>query len=84
MPWRAGITREEKERFEGEAWIRERLDRLGVGFDQQGENLFALPLVVREEDRRLVCAFLDEDGLCSQYRHHGRDFWSRTCKTFPP
>lgn len=83
MPWRVVITPEERERFEAQAWIRERFEKQGVAFEPMESGASSMPLVVRESDRRLVCAFLDDDELCSQLKHHERDFWSRTCQTFP-
>lgn len=83
MPWRVIITPEERARFEQQDWIRERFDKLGVAFEELPSGSSAMPLVVRESDQRLVCAFLDEDELCSQLKHHDREFWSRTCQTFP-
>lgn len=83
MPWRVIITPEERARFEEQDWIRERFEKLGVAFEALPSGSSAMPLVVRERDQRLVCAFLDEDELCSQLKHHDREFWSRTCQTFP-
>ncbi len=81
MPWKVVVTEEEKQRFESEAWIRERLASHGVAIESVGDGLYRLPALVR--NRRLECVFLDEDGLCSQVKRHDREFWSRTCKTFP-
>ncbi len=83
MPWRVIITPEERARFEEQEWIRERFKKQGVAFETLPSGSSAMPLVVRESDQRLVCAFLDEDELCSQLKHHEKDFWSRTCQTFP-
>lgn len=83
MPWRVIITPEERARFEAQDWIQERFQKLGVAFEELPSGSSAMPLVVRESDQRLVCAFLDDDELCSQLKHHEREFWSRTCQTFP-
>jgi len=83
MPWRVAITPEERDRFEAQEWVRERLERQGAAFYEAPNGQLSMPLVVRESDQRLVCAFLDEDGLCSQLKHHDRMFWSRTCRTYP-
>lgn len=80
-PWRYAITTEEKNRFQGEAWINERLAAQGVDFVEYSPGQFSLPWV--ERDRRLVCAFLDEDNFCSQHKRHGFSFLSLTCKVFP-
>lgn len=81
MPWKVLVTEEERQRFEAESWIRERFASMGVAITKVSEGLYQLPAL--ERNRRLECAFLDEDGLCSQVKRHGREFWSRTCKTFP-
>lgn len=81
MPWKVLVTEEEKNRFEAEEWIRQRFAAHGVEMEKVGEALYRLPAL--ERNRRMECIFLDEDGLCSQVKRHGREFWSRTCKTFP-
>lgn len=75
------VTAEERDRFESREWVRERLAKHGAAITPAGPNQFALPMV--ERDRKLVCLFLDDDGLCSQYKNEGRDFWSTSCKGFP-
>lgn len=81
MPWKVLVTEEERNRFEAEEWIRQRFADHGVTMEAVGEGLYRLPAL--ERNRRMECIFLDEDGLCSQVKRHGREFWSRTCKTFP-
>ena len=80
-PWVVGITQKEKDRFEGEEWIRQRLAEKGVTFQQVRENSYAIPHLVH--DRKLQCVFLDEDSLCSIYKRNGREFWAETCRMFP-
>ena len=66
MPWKVEISETEKQRFESREWILRRLADSGTTLRPVRPGRYALPLV--ERDRRLVCLFLDEDGLCSQYR----------------
>lgn len=81
MPWKILVTEAEKKRFEAQEWIQQRLAAHHAVFEPVSEGIYRIPAL--ERNRRMECLFLDEDGLCSQVKQHGREFWSRTCKAFP-
>jgi lysine-N-methylase len=79
--WSIRITGEERDRFMGEEWIRERLAGHGLAMEEPKPGLFQIPMRAVGGIRQ--CVFLDDDQLCSIHRRHGHDFLSATCKSFP-
>lgn len=77
VPWRVRVTDEEARRYLADPWVRERVGEEGLGLIERG----VLPM--REEERRLQCVFLDEDGLCSMQKRSGHGALPRTCQSFP-
>ena len=81
MPWGYPVTPSEKDRISALPWVAARFASLGVAFNQLSPERYGLPSI--EKNRRLQCAFLDEDNLCSIHKREGVDATPQTCQTFP-
>lgn len=77
LPWRVGLEEGEIRRYLADPWVRERAGDGGVRILERG----VLPM--REQDRRLQCVFLDDDGLCSVQKRSGHAAIPRSCQAFP-
>ncbi|MBI4955599.1 MAG: YkgJ family cysteine cluster protein [Myxococcales bacterium] len=77
LPASVVIDRDDVARFRAEPWVRERLPEQGLAILERG----VLPM--REVERGLRCAFLDDDLLCGLQKRFGEAYLPRACQAFP-
>ncbi|MCC6523412.1 MAG: YkgJ family cysteine cluster protein [Polyangiaceae bacterium] len=77
LPASVAIDADDAARFLAEPWVRERLPEQGLAILERG----VLPM--REVERGLRCAFLDDDRLCGLQKRFGEAYLPRACQAFP-
>lgn len=77
VPWQIRFSEADAARYVAEPWINERLSPAALAIMASG----VLPM--REHERRLQCAFLDEDNLCSMQKKFGHSYLPNSCQSFP-
>lgn len=81
MPWAIRLSDDEADRIKSNEWAPSRMAEFGASLARDRSNHIVLPM--REVNRRLQCAFLDDDNLCGLHKRFGHAFIPSVCQTFP-